>query len=55
MIILQYKMWFDKTINTIVFALLALILFLVFVYESIKYDKMRKIYESDPFDGIDIT
>jgi hypothetical protein len=44
-------MWSNKVINTIVFLLLALIIFFIFVYESIKYDKMRKIYESDPFDG----
>lgn len=44
-------MWSNKLINTIVFSLLAFILFIVFVYESIRYDKMRKIYESDPFDG----
>lgn len=45
-------MWFDKRINTILFVLLALIMLFLFVYESIKYDKIRKVYESDPFDGI---
>ena len=45
-------MYLNSMLNTILFILLFFIIFLLFVYESIKYDKKRKLYESDPFDGV---
>lgn len=41
----------NAILNRILIILLIIIIFFIFVYESIRYDKLRKINESDPFDG----
>ena len=42
-------MHIGSSVKTAIVILLSIIVFIIFVYESIRFDKTKKLYESDPF------